>query len=621
MATLTTKLAVILKSTHHNFDFLLVKQTPPSKLGEEEYDSYVDSNLWDLPSTTLNPIEVEQESLSTTPIVIEGTELCSDKLNLRNFDVDSALKQVLVQTGLDNGVEGNWMFWRYVDEAEFGPGKPVGTIFLLGKYTPDEQEQNLQGISKWISIKACLDLLSEVKPLSERVGPMAFAGLLRDPVQSGGCKVPSALQYQEYPPGITIVPMRSRTAKPFHTTNLVVVAPDNITDCCEDLGFIAYGDALIVDPGCQSQCHKELAEIVCSLPRKLVVFVTHHHHDHVDGLSIIQKCNPDATLLAHENTFRRLGKDDWSLGYTAISGGEEISIGGQRMKAIFSPGHTDDHMALLHVSTHSLIVGDHCVGQGSAVLDISSGGNMKASEILTNSYEYLSTPPLLNGLLPNHLQLSGSFTSCFNSYAWESQSVAEVHALRIPQYLAREIPANTHDRNRRNREASILKAIESGAHTLYDIVAKTYADVDPSFWIPASWNVRLHIDHLSQLDILPKSFSSKTSPLKTSMAAAVLFLIRWALIVSYEETLNLSTRQCQLTHSRLETLFLHYPDFSLQKFQKTCRLHFILRWTWMYLRVGLIFKKHKLNTVALLTATAVVGSAMLYSYKGKFLSK
>jgi len=25
-------------------------------------------------------------------------------------------------------------------------------------------------------------------------------------------------------------------------------------------------------------------------------------------------------------------------------------------------GHTDGHMALLHVNTHSLIVGDHCVG-------------------------------------------------------------------------------------------------------------------------------------------------------------------------------------------------------------------------------------------------------------------
>lgn len=28
----------------------------------------------------------------------------------------------------------------------------------------------------------------------------------------------------------------------------------------------------------------QLKELVASLPRKLVVFVTHHHHDHIDGM-------------------------------------------------------------------------------------------------------------------------------------------------------------------------------------------------------------------------------------------------------------------------------------------------------------------------------------------------
>ncbi|WP_395241916.1 MBL fold metallo-hydrolase, partial [Salmonella sp. s51933] len=92
--------------------------------------------------------------------------------------------------------------------------------------------------------------------------------------------------------------------------------------------------------------------------RKLVVFVTHHHHDHVDGLSVVQKSNPDAILLAHENTMGRIRKDHWSLGHTPVSGGEEICIGGQRLRVIYAPGHTDGHMALLHVNTHSLIVGD-----------------------------------------------------------------------------------------------------------------------------------------------------------------------------------------------------------------------------------------------------------------------
>lgn len=59
-------------------------------------------------------------------------------------------------------------------------------------------------------------------------------------------------------------------------------------------------------------------------------------------------------------------------------------------------------------------------------------------------------------------------------------------------------------RNRRARESSILKSIEDGAKTLFDIVAHTYSDVDRSLWIPASSNVRLHVDHLAQQDKLPK---------------------------------------------------------------------------------------------------------------------
>ena len=59
-------------------------------------------------------------------------------------------------------------------------------------------------------------------------------------------------------------------------------------------------------------------------------------------------------------------------------------------------------------------------------------------------------------------------------------------------------------RNRRSREASILKTIENGAQTLFEVVSKTYSDVDRKLWIPASFNVRLHVDHLNSQHKLPK---------------------------------------------------------------------------------------------------------------------
>ncbi|RYR37140.1 hypothetical protein Ahy_A09g042070 isoform C [Arachis hypogaea] len=217
--------------------------------------------------------------------------------------------------------------------------------------------------------------------------------------------------------------------------------------------------------------------------------------------------------------------DDWSLGYTSVTGDDEINIGGQRLRAIFAPGHTDGHLALLHKNTHSLIVGDHCVGQGSAVLDITSGGNM--TEYFQTTYEFLNLSPHV--LISMHGRIN----------LWPKQMLCG--------YL----------KNRRNREANILKAIEGGAKTLFDIVAYVYADVDRRAWIAASSNVRLHVDHLAQQHKLPK-------------------------------------------------------EFSIQKFKNTCGLQFVSRWIWAYTSGSLHIGKS-----SFLIAGVVAGIAVLYSVKSK----
>lgn len=64
--------------------------------------------------------------------------------------------------------------------------------------------------------------------------------------------------FQEYPPGVKLVPMGSRTAKPFHTTNLVIFSPEGVFDRSTESKFPFYGDALIVDPGCRFESHDEV---------------------------------------------------------------------------------------------------------------------------------------------------------------------------------------------------------------------------------------------------------------------------------------------------------------------------------------------------------------------------
>ncbi|XP_058182667.1 uncharacterized protein LOC131300720 isoform X2 [Rhododendron vialii] len=498
----THKLAVIIKKPSNDSEFLLVKQTPPPKFGDEEYDSYVDSDLWDLPSTQLGSLEGE----SQTRIVVEVNESCLNKLDLAKFDLSLALNQLLQQVGFGTANRVQWKLLKCVEEPEFGPGLPVQTVYITGKLGPENGD--LQGLCKWMSLQSCLNCLLEVKPSSDRVGSLVVVGLINDAIQSTHTKIPPTLNFQEYPPGVKLVPMGSRTAKPFHTTNLVIFSPEGVFDRSTERKFPFYGDALIVDPGCRFESHDELKEVIAALPRKLVVFVTHHHYDHVD--------------------------DHWSLARAAVSGGEEICVGGQLLKVIFAPGHTDGHMALLHVSTHSLIVGDHCVGQGSAVLDITSGGNMH--EYFQTTYKFLEISPHV--LIPMHGRLN----------LWPKHMLCA--------YL----------KNRRGRESTILKAIENGAQTLFDIVSYTYANVDRGLWIPAASNVRLHVDHLAKQDKLPK-------------------------------------------------------DFSVSKFQTTCGLRFFSQWMLAYLSSRFQLKNPKLRTPVMVGAVVVGGLAVAYSVKYKILSK
>eukprot|EP00257_Ricinus_communis_P020355 XP_015579564.1 uncharacterized protein LOC8260391 isoform X2 [Ricinus communis] len=462
----TYNVALILKNALKEAEFLLIKQSPPPKLGNEEYDSFVDSDLWDLPSTKLNLVDGELEPA----ILIDGMDSHLGKFNATKYDIESAMKRVLEQLGTKAVEVKDWSFFKFVEEPEFGPGSPIHTIYITGRL--GTRNADSPKLWKWMSIQSCLNDLVDVKPNRDRIGPLVVIGVITDSLQSPRIKVDTTLHHQEYPPGVAVVPMKSRTTKPFCTTNLVIFAPQNVSKDGEDSSFVACGDALIIDPGCLTDFHGELLKIVAALSRKLVVFVTHHHHDHVDGLSVIQKCNPDATLLAHENTMRRIKKGDWSLGYTSVAGGEDICIGGQRLKVIFAPGHTDGHVALLHVSTHSLIVGDHCVGQGSSLLDINSGGNM--IDYFQSTYTFIDMAP--HALIPMHGRVN----------LWPKHMLCA--------YL----------KNRKSREKDILKAIENGAKTLIDIVASVYSEVDPGLWIPAASNVQLHVDHLAQQNKLPK---------------------------------------------------------------------------------------------------------------------
>ncbi|KAG0486004.1 hypothetical protein HPP92_008099 [Vanilla planifolia] len=200
----------------------------------------------------------EEFSWSVNPsaeVNIEGIDALQDKLDLRLFDVHFSLAQVASQLGIARVNFGSWSVLKYVEEPDFGPDVPVKILFVLG--TLVNVEADFPDSYKWISIESVENLLFGSSPSVGRVGPLAFVGLFHDYYGCRKWKLPKILHGQEYPPGITLVPMRSRTLKPFHCTNLVVVVSEGEAIDNEELDIIKHGDALLVDPGCSSQCHLE----------------------------------------------------------------------------------------------------------------------------------------------------------------------------------------------------------------------------------------------------------------------------------------------------------------------------------------------------------------------------
>ena len=72
------------------------------------------------------------------------------------------------------------------------------------------------------------------------------------------------------------------------------------------------------------------------------VLLTHHHHDHVAELEAVRRRFPDAQVLIHPS------ERDLVDGATGtVEDGDELTVGGLRLRVLHTPGHTRGMIALL----------------------------------------------------------------------------------------------------------------------------------------------------------------------------------------------------------------------------------------------------------------------------------
>ncbi len=106
------------------------------------------------------------------------------------------------------------------------------------------------------------------------------------------------------------------------------------------------GRCLIVDPG---EAQPVLDKIKANRWQPVAILLTHHHHDHVDGVPELLKHYPELEVYGPEETQDKGAKK-------VVAEGDDVTLLGLTFRVIDTPGHTLGHIS--YFSSPYLFCGD-----------------------------------------------------------------------------------------------------------------------------------------------------------------------------------------------------------------------------------------------------------------------
>ena len=238
--------------------------------------------------------------------------------------------------------------------------------------------------------------------------------------------------------------------------------------------FIIGGKRLaIIDPGPQDPQHLEALMTAIGDRPLTHILITHAHADHA-SLAPKLKALTGAKIAAFRREAARrpapagmtvldASPDSGLAPDMELAEGDVIEGPDFRLEAVFTPGHTSDHMAYGLLQERALFTGDHVMAWSTSVV----------------------APP--DGKMGSYLNSLEKLLAREDEVYWPTHGPPR----REPHALVRGLIAH-----RRMREGAILKRLKEGPKTLAALVAGIYADVDPRLHAAAAQTTLAHLEHL-----------------------------------------------------------------------------------------------------------------------------
>ncbi|MFO1088378.1 MAG: MBL fold metallo-hydrolase [Hyphomicrobiales bacterium] len=237
--------------------------------------------------------------------------------------------------------------------------------------------------------------------------------------------------------------------------------------------LVGRGAVAVIDPGPENDAHYAAIRAATAGERVSHIVITHTHADH----------SPLARRLQAETGAKTYGFGPHGAGRPAPEGlrldasgdhafvpdvavrhGDPIDGDGFRLEAVFTPGHTSNHMAYALDAERTLFTGDHVMAWATSVIAPPDGHMASYMASLRTLIERANDELYLPGHGPPKAK---------------------------PQSFARAYLAH-----RQMRETAILEAIRAGHQRVGHIVPLVYKGLDPKLHAAAGLSTLAHVEHL-----------------------------------------------------------------------------------------------------------------------------